>query len=120
MFVIKTEIFYSLFWVHKEGSPIKIFFQMHFDLQNQKQFDVTTESAGLIYPIDFFGGGIGNSHGALIKAPNTDSQIPINYSSRLDWQFPINGWLLSFSQVPCSQSVQTKQVAAEETSSSSP
>lgn len=63
---------------------------------------------------------IGNSHCALNRAPNTDSQKPINYSSRLDWQDPIIGWLLSFSQVPRSQSVQTKQVAAEETSSSSP
>lgn len=48
---------------------------------------------------------IGNSHCALIKAPNTDSQKTINYSSRLDWQYPVIGWLLSFSQVPCSQSV---------------
>lgn len=34
---------------------------------------------------------IANSHCALIKAPNTDSQKPINYSSRLDCRYPIIG-----------------------------
>lgn len=38
---------------------------------------------------------IGNSHCALIRAPNNDSPKPINYSSRLDWHVPYN-WVAAF------------------------
>ncbi len=57
---------------------------------------------------------IGNSHCSLIRAPNTDSQ-KTNQLLFLTWlAVPYNWVTASFSQVPCSQSVQTKQVAAEE------
>ncbi len=98
IFAIKTENSHWLFWVHKQASPIKILLRKH----NVKIHLLLKDRCNLLMSVFGLAHGfwIGDSHCALIAAPNTDSQKAINYSSRLDWQFPIIGWLLSFSQVP--------------------